>query len=144
MLDCRYFRALLFSCLVLLLAGCGNPSGLDSVRVTPAAQSVAVGQTAQFTAVGIYGNASHPSTQDVTSTVTWTSSTPSVATVSASGVATAVSAGSTIITASATGFAGPVSSTAALTVTGSTGGAAGGSGGTILSLTIIPSSDCIR
>lgn len=140
MLDCRHFRALSFSCLILVLVGCGNPSGLDSVRVTPATQSVAVGQTAQYSAVGTYGNANHPSTQIVTSTVTWTSSTPSVATVSASGVATAVSAGSTIITASATGFAGPVSSTAALTVTGTTGGVAGGSGGSILSLTIIPSS----
>jgi len=139
MLDCRYFKALSFSCLVLFLAGCGNPSGLDSVRVTPTTQSVAVGQTAQFTAVGTYGNANHPSTQNITSAVTWTSSTPSVATVSASGIATAVSAGSTIITASATGFNGPVSSTAALTVTGSTGGIAGGSGGSILSLTIIPS-----
>ncbi len=140
MLDYRHFRALSFSCLALFLAGCGNPSGLDSVRVTPATQSVAVGQTAQFTAVGTYGNANHPSTQNITSAVTWISSTPSVATVSTSGVATAVSAGSAIITASATGFNGPVSSTADLTVTGSSGGVAGGSGGSILSLTIIPSS----
>ena len=140
MSNCRHFRALPLICLALFVAGCGNPSGLDSVRVTPATQSVAVGQTAQFTAVGTYGNASHPSSQDITGTVTWTSSTPSVATVSASGVATAVSAGSTIITASATGYAGPVSSTADLTVTGSGGGVAGGSGAGILSLTIIPSS----
>jgi hypothetical protein len=140
MLDCRHFGVLSFSCLVLLFAGCGNPSGLDSVRVTPATQSVAVGQTAQFTAVGTYGNASHPSTRNITNAVTWTSGTPSVATVNASGVATAVSAGSTIITASATGFNGPVISTAVFTVTGSTGGTGGGSGGTILSLTIIPSS----
>jgi len=138
MLDCRCSIAISFSCLILLLAGCGNPSGLDSVRVTPATQAVAVGQTTQFTAVGTYGNANHPSTQNITSTVTWTSSTPSVATVSASGLATAVSAGSTVITASATGYKGPVSSTAALTVTGTTGGVAGGSGGSILSLTIIP------
>ncbi len=138
MLDCRSSIAISFSCLALFLAGCGS-KGLNSVRVTPAAQSVAVGQTAQFTAVGTYGNANRPSTQDITSTVTWTSSTPSVATISASGTATAVSAGSTIITASATGYAGPVSSTAALTVTGSSGGAGGGSGGSILSLTIIPS-----
>jgi hypothetical protein len=93
----------------------------------------------QFTAIGTYGNANHLSTQDITSLVTWTSSTPSVATVNASGVATAVSAGSTTITANATGFAGPVNSTAGLTVTGSTGGTNGGSGGSILSLTIIPS-----
>jgi hypothetical protein len=138
MLDCRHFRALSFSCLVLLLAGCGNPSGLDSVQVTPATQSVAVGQTAQFTAVGTYGNANHASTQDVTSTVTWASSVPAVATVSASGVATGVSAGTTIITANATGFNGPVSSSATLVVTGS--GQSAGGGAELLSLTIIPSS----
>ena len=129
MLNCRHFKVLSFSCLVLFLAGCGNPSGLDSVQVTPAAQSLTVGQTAQFTAVGTYGNASHSSTQNLTSTVTWTSSIPAVATVSASGVATAVSAGTTTITASATAFNGPVSSSATLAVTGSGGGAAGRSGG---------------
>jgi hypothetical protein len=138
MLLCRQVRAIAFCCPILFLAGCGT-KGLNSVRVTPTAQSVAVGQTAQFTAVGIYGNASRPTTKDVTDTVTWVSGTPSVATISAAGVATGVSAGTTVITASATGFNGPVSSTAALTVTGSTGGSGGGSGGTILSLTIIPS-----
>ena len=139
MLDCRPIRILLFSCLVLLLVGCGNPSGLDSVQVTPATQSAAVGQTAQFTAVGTFGNSNHTSTQNITGTVTWTSSVPAVATVSPTGVATAVSAGTTIITANATAFNGPVSSTSNFTVTGSTGGVSGGSGGTILSLTIIPS-----
>jgi Bacterial Ig-like domain (group 2) len=137
---CRQYRALLPFCMLFLLAGCGNPAGLDSVQLTPATQSVAVGQTAQFTAIGTFGNADHASTQTLTSAVSWTSSAPSVATVSASGVATGVSAGSTVITASATGYNGPVSSTAALTVTGTSGGPGGGSGGTILSLTIIPSS----
>jgi hypothetical protein len=130
-------RGLLLLCLGSSLVGCGNPTGLDSVRVTPAAQSLTVGQTAQFTAIGTFGNASRPSTQNLTSAVTWTSSVPSVATISATGMATAVSAGSTVITASTTGYAGPVSSTANFTVTGSTGGTSGGSGGSILSLTII-------
>jgi Bacterial Ig-like domain (group 2)/Divergent InlB B-repeat domain len=121
------------------LAGWCSNQGLDSIRVTPTTQSLAVGQTVQLTATGTYGNANHALTQNITGAVTWTSSTPSVATVSASGIVTAVSAGSTTITASATGFAGPVNSTAGLTVTGSTGGTAGGSGGSILSLTIIPS-----
>jgi Bacterial Ig-like domain (group 2) len=139
MSNCRRFVAFPPICMLLFLAGCGNPAGLDSVNVTPATQSAAVGQTTQFTAIGTYGNASHSSTQDVTSTVTWTSSTPAVATVSASGAATAVSAGSTVITANAMGYNGPISSSATLTVTGSAGGAGGGSGGSILSLTIIPS-----
>jgi hypothetical protein len=125
---------LLFS--ALLITGCGS-SGLNSVRVTPTSQSVTAGQTAQFTAIGTYGNAKHSTTQDITSTVTWTSSVPAVATVTASGVATGVTAGTTTITAGATAFNGSISSSATLVVTGTGGGSGGGQ---ILSLTIIPSS----
>lgn len=131
-------RGLLLLCLGAALVGCSNPAGLDSVQVTPATQSLTVGQTAQFTAVGTYGNAKHLSTKNITSGVNWTSTTPSVATVNASGLVTAVGAGTTTITASATAFNGPVSSSATLvaTATASGGGVAGGS---IVSLTIIPS-----
>jgi hypothetical protein len=132
-------RKLLLPCLTLCLGsliGCAN-NGLDSVQVTPATQSLTVGQTVQFTATGTYGNAKHPSTQNITSLVTWTSSVPSVATISAAGIATAVSAGTTTITANASAFNGPVSSTATLSVTGAGGGGPAG-GDHILSLTIIP------
>ncbi len=122
------------------LIGCGTPQGLDSIQVTPGTQALAVGQTAQFTATGTYGNANHPSTQNVTSLVTWTSSAPAVATVNAAGLATAVGAGTTTITANATAFNGPTSSSATMTVTGSSGTSAGGS---ISSLTIIPSSQAV-
>lgn len=135
-------RGFLLLCLVAALVGCGNPSGLDSIQVTPSTQSLAVGQTAQFTAVGTYGNASHHKTQNVTSMVTWTSSTPSVATVSASGVATAVGAGTTTITASAQAFNGPVSSSATLTVAASGGGVAV-TGGSIASISVIPGSQSV-
>jgi hypothetical protein len=130
-------RGLLLLCLGSSLVGCSN-SGLDSVQVTPPAQALAVGQTTQFTATGTYGNANHLSTQNITSLVTWSSTTPAVATVNASGVVTAVSAGTTTITATSTAFNGPTSSSATLTVTGSSG-TGGSSGGNILSLTIIPS-----
>ncbi len=63
-----------------------------------------------------------------------------MATINASGVATAISAGTTTITGNATAYNGAVSSSAILTVTGTSGGTSGGSGGSILSLTIIPSS----
>jgi hypothetical protein len=139
MLARSYVRGLLLLCLGSTLAGCGNPSGLDSVQVTPATQSLTVGQTAQFTAIGTFGNAKHPSTQNITSTVTWSSTVPSVATVSATGMVTAVSAGTTTIMAEATAFNGPVSSSSDLTVTGA-GGGGGATGGSLLSLTIIPSS----
>jgi hypothetical protein len=123
---------------------------LDSVQVTPATQSLSAGQTAQLTATGTFGNAKHPSTQNITTAVTWSSTSPSVATVNATGLVTAVAAGSTTIVANATAFNGPVSSSSQLTVTSAGGGPAGGgggggsggtggSGGNILSLTIIPS-----
>jgi hypothetical protein len=141
----------LILCLAFTLIGCSTPQGLDSVQVSPTSQSLTVGQTVQFTATGTFGNANRPSTQNITSSVTWTSSIPSVATINASGVATAVSSGTTTITAGATAYNGPVSSSAILTVAGSSGGVAGGTGGStgtggtggsgsnILSLTIIPS-----
>ncbi len=112
----RCVRGLLLLCLSAAIIGCSNPSGLDSVQVTPASQSLTVGQTTQLTAVGTFGNAMHPSTQNITSTVTWSSTTPAVATVSATGMVTAVAAGTTTITAEATAFNGPVSSSTSVTV----------------------------
>ena len=132
-------RGLLLLCLATAVVGCAT-QGLDSIQITPTTQALTVGQTAQFIAVGTYGNPNHLSTQDITSLVTWTSNTPSVATISATGVATAVGAGTTTIIATASGFNGPVSSSATLTVTGSSGGTGGGS---IVSLSIIPSSQAV-
>src|SRR5271163_2112920 len=102
-------RGLLLFCLATAVVGC-NTLGLDFVQVTPSTQALAVGQTAQFTAIGTYGKASHTSRQNVTITVTWISSSPGGATINASGVATAVSAGTATITANAMAFNGPVSS----------------------------------
>jgi hypothetical protein len=67
-----------------------------TVVVTPASDSVNVGETKQFTAscFDIHGNpVGCPA-------VTWSSSNPAVATIDASGLATGVSAGTTTITAS--------------------------------------------
>jgi hypothetical protein len=134
-----YVRGFLLLCLVTAIVGCANPSGLDSVRVTPASQTINTGQTAQLTAIGTFGNAKHPSTQNITTTVTWSSTTPAVATVDNAGLVTAVAAGTTAIIAEAEAFNGHTSSSAAITVAGTGGGTSGGSGGSILSLTIIPS-----
>jgi len=132
-------RLLILIGIALPIAGCTNPLAV-SVSVSPTSQSVAVGQTAQFTALGVYGHGSnHPSSsQDITDSVTWTSSVPAVATISATGVATGVSVGSTTITASINGFTGVVSATALLTVSGSSGG-----GGGPLSIEIIPSTQLV-
>ena len=140
MRDRLLLGALFLVCLVIPITGCTNTSGLDSIQVTPTAQSLTVGQTAAFTATGVYGNSKHTSTQTITSGVTWTSSTPTVATVNSSGVATAVGAGTTTITASAIGYAGPVSAGATITVAASGGGVAGGS---IVTISIIPGSQSV-
>jgi len=126
----------------LSLTGCTNPSGLDSIAVSPSTQSLAVGQTAQLGVTGTYGNASHASTQPVTSGVTWSSNSASVATVSASGLVTAIAAGTATITASAQGFNGPLSSTSTITV-GSTSGSGGSTGGSVVSVAVIPSAQTV-
>ena len=132
-------RVLLFVAMALPIAGCTNPLAV-SLSVSPTTQSISAGQTAQFTAIGTFGHGSnHPSsTQDLTNSVTWTSSAPGVATISATGMATGVSAGTTTITASINGFTGVVSSSASLTVSGSSGG-----GGSPSSIAIIPNTQLV-
>ncbi|HEY3706627.1 MAG TPA: Ig-like domain-containing protein [Terracidiphilus sp.] len=130
-----------------LFIGC-SASQVDTVTVSPASQTIAVGQTAQFTATGTITHGKHPaSTADVTGLVSWTSSAPAVATVSSSGLTTAVSAGTTTITAAMKGFGGTITSTAVVTVTGSggSGGSGGGSGGSadITAVTVIPGSQAV-
>ena len=83
---------------------------LVSIEVTPASPSRAVGQARNFTATGTYTNFS---TLDITDSVTWSSSNTGVATINASGRASALSIGVTTITATL----GAISDTATLTVT---------------------------
>jgi len=136
--------ALLLIALVLPIAGCTS-SQVDSLAVSPTSQSLSVGQTVQFTATGTTGHGSgHPSTtSDDTDSVTWTSSVPAVASVSSTGLATALTAGTTTITASMNGYTGTITASATVTVTASSSSGTGGSSGTVSSLTIIPSSQSV-
>jgi trimeric autotransporter adhesin len=94
-----------------------TPAALASIEVTPSIPSVAKGLTGQFTATGVYTD---NSTKDLTTTVTWASSTPAVATVSnatgSNGLASSVDIGTTTITA----MLGTVSGNTTLTVTAAT------------------------
>jgi uncharacterized protein YjdB len=83
---------------------------LISISVTPAIPSIALGTTQLFTAVGNFDDGSTQWLQSVT----WSSSSSSVATVDTTGLATSVGTGLTTITASS----GSVSGTASLTITG--------------------------
>ena len=82
--------------------GTSSPS-LQSIQVSPANSSAPLGRTQQFTATGILSNGS---TQDLTSTVTWSSSATAVATISAAGFASSKSQGITTILATSGGITG--------------------------------------
>ncbi|HYA86898.1 MAG TPA: Ig-like domain-containing protein, partial [Nitrospirota bacterium] len=125
--------AIAFVFLVVSLAACKGTSSsgpmLVSLSVTPAKQTIAKGMPQQFTAMGTYADAT---TGDVTESVTWSSSTPSVATISnaygSQGRATSIGMGSTIITA--TDLATNISGSTVLTISAYphlTGGAIQGS-----------------
>jgi 6-phosphogluconolactonase (cycloisomerase 2 family) len=89
-----------------------NVNQLQSVAVTPSNPSVANGKTQQFTATGTYKNADGTSgTNDVTSLATWTSGTTTVATITNTGLATAVGAGSSSISAALDGVTGSTNMT---------------------------------
>lgn len=131
--------------ILLSIAGC---NALKSIAISPAAGTVtltAIGQTAQFTALGTSQMGSAiPTTGPVTNSVTWSVSNPSVATISSSGLATAVGAGYTQIMAES----GGITATSDLTITlpaSTGGGSSGGTTGTssVTSLAIIPGSQAV-
>ena len=98
-------RGPLFLLIIILLTSCGSSGGgsstppsltLSSIAVTPSNPSIAKGMTQQLTARGTFSNFS---TQDLTVSVVWSSSTPTVATISNAGLVTSFSTGTTTITA---------------------------------------------
>ena len=96
---------------LILLMGCGgggnsgssnppsNPPSpaatLTSLQVTPASQSLAPGAGQQFTATGHYSDGT---SKDLTSSAQWSSSDSNVASVSGTGMATAVAFGAMVTT----------------------------------------------
>ena len=103
-LDTRFIPAVLTLATALIVLSCGGDKTpmapvmvLTTVSVSLSATTIQVGQTATANATGADQNGGSIST----GTVTWSSSAPSVATISASGAVTAVVAGQTTITATA-------------------------------------------
>ncbi|WP_165232543.1 choice-of-anchor Q domain-containing protein [Aquisphaera insulae] len=84
--------------------GLGAQATLVSLAVTPADPSLGLGLTEQFRAIGTFDSGL---TMDLTGSVTWDSSDPSVATIDGFGIAAAVSPGTTVITASLLGITSP-------------------------------------
>jgi uncharacterized protein YjdB len=90
-----------------------SSASLVSIAVSPGSASTGIGGAVAFTATATL---SDKTTQDVTASAGWKSSSPAVATVSAAGLATGIAAGKATVTASV----GVVSGTATLTVTPAT------------------------
>jgi len=90
---------------------------LASIQIAPTLPSIANGTTQQFTATGVFTDAT---TQNLTDAVTWGSATTSVATISnadgSKGLATSASPGTTNITATS----GAIMGSTTLTVTAAT------------------------
>ncbi len=91
-----------------------SPALLESIAVTPASVSLGLLGTQQFAATGTYSDGS---TQDVTSSVTWTSATPTVVSITTAGLAQVLAYNAGIsITASETNAAGTLITSPAATV----------------------------
>lgn len=115
----RYSEPLFYLALfTLLLVGSCSNHHLVSIAVTPADSSVAqVGLTTQFVATGTTNDSRTPP-ENLTSSVTWSSSTPSVATINSTGLATAAGCGTTTITALDGSITGNTTFTVTCSVTG--------------------------
>lgn len=92
-----------FIFVLLSLAACGTPPMTSSavhmvqIVVTPQNSSLALGQTTQCTAVGVFSDGSH---KDLTQSATWTSKNTDIAGISSSGLVSSVAVGQTVISAS--------------------------------------------
>ena len=96
------------------LSGTGIAPVLISVAVSPSPVSIVVGQTQQFAATGNYSNGS---TQNLTGSVVWTVSVPSIASIGGTGLVTAIGIGSTNVSASFGGIVGSGSMSVGPTLT---------------------------
>jgi hypothetical protein len=137
----EYFLAAVF---ISLLTGCLSRS-LTSIQLNPAAgtATMTVGQTTQFQALALYTESGHADhTQDVSDKVVWTSSNPALASISSTGLATGLSVGSSGITATLQGSLGTVVGTSNVTVAAASTG--GGTGGNLVSLLLIPSTQSVE
>ena len=97
---------------------------LVSIAVTPPGVTIKQGFTQQYAATGSYSDGS---TQDLTSTATWMSSSPGIATIAAGGLASGIGGGGTTITATL----GSIHGSTTLTVAG------------LVSITVIPTNATI-
>ena len=82
---------------------------LTAITITPQSASISLGTNQNFSAMGVFSDGT---VQNISRSVTWSSSNPNVATISTLGTAVSVGTGTSTISASANGVTG----TATLTV----------------------------
>jgi len=92
-------------------------TGLTSIVVEPLTPLILVGNTQAFTATGIFNDGS---SQNLTAIVTWTSSSPSAASIAVNGIATGLADGTTTITATSGTISGNTTLTVRAKVSGDT------------------------
>ncbi len=80
-----------------------TPAKLTAIAVSPDNPTIFVGETQSFTAIGTYTDST---TQNLSATVTWSSSDQAVASINSSGVASAVAAGTATISAASESITG--------------------------------------
>lgn len=85
------------------MSGTGIPVQMISINVTPGGVSKPLGLQQQFTATGVFNNGYQ---QDLTNSVTWNSSAPTVAGINSSGLAFTASQGVTTISAAQDALSG--------------------------------------
>lgn len=84
-------------------SGHSGPPTLSSIAITPANTTISVGSNQQFAAQGIYSDGT---TADLSSSVSWSSSDKTMASISGSGLAAALAIGRPQITATSGGITG--------------------------------------
>jgi hypothetical protein len=126
--------------LALSLTACNKVEAISIVPGPGIEVLTATGQTAQYSAFAEeqMGNA-QPTTANITNSVTWSTSNPNIATITSSGLATAVGAGYVEITATSSNN---VIATSDLTVN-IAGTTTGGTGSSIASISVIPGSQSV-
>ena len=87
-----------------------TPNEIKSIAIEPSNLSIIQTAVQQFTAMGTFSDSS---TEDITTSVTWSSSDTAIATINNTGIATAIASGSTTINASI----GSITGSTALIVT---------------------------
>ncbi|MGA2237292.1 MAG: DUF2341 domain-containing protein, partial [Terriglobales bacterium] len=107
--DLQLYNVALSASQIQQIYEAGSAS-LVSIAVTPANPSIAKGTTQQFAATGTYSDGS---TQNLLGSVTWSSTSTTVATITTGGLATGTGTGSTTIQATL----GSISGSTGLTVT---------------------------